>query len=207
MQFFGQEEIPKAKLIQFTTFDGKIRKGALLPEIYSPEGSFANGSADAQKIIVPINQCLEIITRLVSYTELDCSASLKIFNDRHGFKFVLPTSRQTGGYIFLDSDVLRYVKDNNFASVSNKMVAFCTHDNLQNLLDVLGKKLKISAELSPKQFKQIEDNFKVSAKLDDEIKAIEKHEQPQETDDRNRKVKLAKAKLLLAKARLKLALV
>ena len=53
LQFFGQEAIPKSKLIQFSTLDGKTRKGALMPESYLPDG-ILDGKVGSQKIIVPV---------------------------------------------------------------------------------------------------------------------------------------------------------
>jgi hypothetical protein len=202
LQFFGQPEVPSAKLIQFSTLDGKVRKGALLPESYSPIGSNYSGSG-SQLIIVPINKCAKILLELRDMQSLDCSNNLKISLDRYGYKLILPTSRDKGGYVYLDNDVLKYVRDSNFTSISNKMVGYCSNENLQKLLDVLGKKLRISCGLTKNQFKLIENDFEVSENLNDEVRPLEKTEPTPVKPTAN--VKILKLKALAAKAKYKLA--
>ncbi|WP_337045335.1 strawberry notch-like NTP hydrolase domain-containing protein [Emticicia sp. 17c] len=169
LQFFGQLALPRAKLIQFSTLDGKIRKGALLPESYSPKGF---DKESQQRIIVPLDKCVPLIRRLSTKGQLVCSHKLVIMVTGGGYRFMVPASRQLGGGIYLDAEVLEYVQGHDFQKVSNLMVAVCTPDKLSSLCEVLGRKLKVSAEVSQQDFQYIESEFSIR-KVDDEVKRIE----------------------------------
>lgn len=197
LQFFGQESVPKSKLIQFTTIDGKVRKGALMPESYMAEGSIGN-QINPPKIIVPINKCATIIRNLYMGEVLECSNFLNITKERGYPKFILPTSRDKGGYIYLNQGVLKYVRSNNFFKMSNKMIGYCEPENLQEVLDELGK-LKINIELTKEQFSAIESEFSVSQAIQDEVRPVERK------TDKSINLKIIQARHKLAQARLRKA--
>lgn len=203
LQFFGQEEIPKSKLIQFTTIDGKTRKGALMPEVYKPEG-FGENKNGSQKIIVPINKCAMIVRGMVQNAMLSCTANLFIVKEGQRFKFLLPQSRDKGGMVYLNQEVLQYINGGNFQSQSNKMVGYCSDQNLQDVLNALGK-LKINTELTPDMFALIAKDFVISKPLNDEVRPVTK--QKEGLSDMEMKIKFANAQFLLIRARHKLTLI
>lgn len=174
LQFYGQDAFPKAKLVQFTTSDGKVRKGALLSEAYKPTGAGYTQEGD-QKIIVPLSKCVGIIKRLSYKDKLECSHNLIIMYNGSGmnYRFIVPASRQSGGHIYLDPDVLQYVVQHDFRKVSNQMMADCQPENLEALCEIFTKKLKVNAELSQAQFDLIQNEFTIKENLGDEIKPVE----------------------------------
>lgn len=114
------------------------------------------------------------------------------------YRFMVPASRQVGGNIYLDPDVLNYVNGNEFQKVSNSMVAVCTPDNLVPLCEVLAKKLKVSAEVSQEDFQYIEGEFKIKQDLGDDVKTLEPKkvtDKPKlEAEARARRIRIIKIK-------------
>ncbi|MDI9862610.1 strawberry notch-like NTP hydrolase domain-containing protein [Flectobacillus roseus] len=158
------------RLVQFTTSENKVRKGILLPENYIQKVS----KTSSQKVSVPINKCLKVVSSITStYQSLQCSNTLAIFRkDPYHFKLVVSASKQLAGNVYLDEEILASVVGNTFEKVSATMTALVHVSNLSKVLNTLGVKLKVSAELSPEQFKVIADELNLENQFSDEIKDL-----------------------------------
>jgi hypothetical protein len=157
------------RLVQFTTLENKVRKGILLPENYIQKAS----RTSSQKVSVPINKCLKIVSSIMTNQSLQCSNTLSIFRkDPYHFKLIVSASKQVAGNVYLDEDILSAIVGNTFEKVSATMTALVHVSNLSKVLNTLGGKLKVSAELSPEQFKIIADEVNLENQFSDELQEL-----------------------------------
>lgn len=157
------------RLVQFTTLENKVRKGILLPENYIQKAS----RTSSQKVSVPINKCLKVVSSIMTNQSLQCSNTLSIFRkDPYHFKLIVSASKQVAGNVYLDEDILSAIVGNSFEKVSATMTALVHVSNLSKVLNTLGGKLKVSAELSPEQFKIIADEVNLENQFSDELQEL-----------------------------------
>ena len=155
LQFFGNDSVKsKGKLIQFTTIDGKSRKGALLPESYN---SISN---EEQITAVPIQRCEAV---LKAYNQVECSLGIVFQKSRWGESWAVevPASRQAMGHIFLDPSLLKLVEQSGFNKVGQVMRGGLTLENLRPFIAILGETHKINALLNAEQFKFVANQFEI----------------------------------------------
>lgn len=140
----------KGKLVSYTTTDGQVKKGILLPENWDP------GEQVADNVTVPIAKALPLIRSLVQGHHIVTNNSLSIFRAGDYFKIIVAASRVRGGDIYLDKELLEQVVNNNFEKTSDKMVAHVAEGNIGAFVNVLQKNHGASITISSAQFKQIE---------------------------------------------------
>jgi len=149
LKFFGSEFMPKGRLIQYTTIDGIVKKGALMPESFNDkvsQGIFEN------VITVPVNIIRPVIDRLSRGRMLTLSNKSSIGLGWSGeYVLYVPKARQTAGHIYLNKDLLKLVNGNNFTSVSSNMKATFSYDTIDQALEIMSRDLKMSASLSQDQ--------------------------------------------------------
>lgn len=154
------DTMPKGRLIQFSTQDGKQRKGVLLPESYNKKVNESQGKD--MKVTVPVGKVFPLIAELPIYSKqgIDCTDGIVIFKeDDDEYKITTSASRERSGHIFLDQAILEYIKGNNFEKISNRMVGYCHEQDLQKILEILQDTFGISAEIEVFSFKKIEHLF------------------------------------------------
>lgn len=122
------------QLISFTTKDGKIRQGILMPDNYKPE---------AQKMKVPITQVegLLIDGRAVG----DISGEVLIYPSGNGYAIEVPSSKAKGAKYFTNPDLKALMNENGFdRQVGTRFVANFNKQNLTNVLETLYKNYNTS---------------------------------------------------------------
>ena len=140
------------KLVSFSTLNGEVEKGILLPEYWIPD-------EEKQSVSVPISLALPIIRSMGVGSQINASSEISIFRHRDEFRLIVPASRQRGGDIYLNPEVLHLVENNIFDKISDTMAATVTEGNIAKMVDVLQQKFNASVSLSPFQFDMIRNNL------------------------------------------------
>jgi len=139
------------KLISYTTMDGQVKKGILMPEEWE-----APAKGD-REIKVPILKALPIISSLTN-GQLTASGSISVFRSPEGFRFIMPLARSKAGDIYLDPDLFPYLQKNMFEKVSDRMQGIVTSSNLEDFLRVLQFNHGISVIVTERQLSQLNEN-------------------------------------------------
>lgn len=165
----------KGKLVSYTTNEGSVKKGILMPEHWSP------GNETQQKTDVPILRALKVIRSLTIGQQVTTSNGISIFHQAEGYKIITSSSRSRSGDIFLDPDLVQLVGNKNFEKVSDKMVANIMEDNLEDLVTILQNKFNVYVSLKPEQFDLIKKDIteRPSVKLKPIVQFPKPKPQPQ----------------------------
>ncbi len=139
------------KLVSYTTNDGEIKKGLLMPEYWE-----ADEKGMENKVAVPIARAEKIIKGLVNGKGITTENGTSIFSTGDTFKIIVPSSKQRGGDVFLDSAILHLVIGNNFNKTADKMVANIEDEKLKDFLNILQAKFNDSLLVDMAQFKSIQ---------------------------------------------------
>lgn len=139
----------KGKLVSYTTDDGGIKKGILMPEFWEP------GNDVQQKTVVPVLRALKIVRSLTTGASLTTKNGVSFFKQQDKFKIVVSAARSKGGDIYLDPDLLALVERNNFEKVSDRMTASLNEDSIDDFVKVLQEKLNDSVSLNQSQYEVI----------------------------------------------------
>ncbi len=142
----------KGKLVSYTTNTNETKKGILMPEYWEAD---ENGMEN--KVAVPIARAAKIIKGLVNGKGITTQNGTSIFSTGDLFKIIVPSSKQRGGDVFLDTDILKLVISNNFNKTADKMVASIEDANLKAFLNILQAKFNDSLLVDMIQFKSIEN--------------------------------------------------
>ncbi len=141
----------KGKLVSYTTKSGETKKGILMPESWNPAENIGD------KVVVPILRAMTIIKSLSQNAAMFTDGDIGIFRYGDDFKIIVPGSRQRGGDVYLDKDILELVVNNNFEKTSDKMTAVLPAKKLQAFLEIVQRKLSASVTLTTLQFDMIKD--------------------------------------------------
>jgi hypothetical protein len=143
----------KGKLVSYTTLDGGVKKGILMPENWSPANS------TQQKVEVPISRALKLIRSLPNGQQITTSNNVSIFKQYDKFKIIVSASKQRAGDVFLDEDVLKLVDGHNFEKVSDRMAATLEERKIDDLVAILQEKFNASVPMNSQQFEIIKDEI------------------------------------------------
>ncbi len=143
----------KGKLVSYTTIDGGIKKGILMPEYWEPK------TDGQQKTIVPISRAMKIIRSLTIGASITTKNSVSIFKQPGKFKIVVSSSRSKGGDTYLDPDLLKLVDRNNFEKISDKMTASLDEGRIDQFIQILQEKFNDSVSLNPLQYELIKGDI------------------------------------------------
>lgn len=165
----------KGKLVSYTTNKGETNKGILMPEYWESEGEMED------KVSVPINRAAKVIQSLVKGNSITTDNGTGIYNTGDTYKIIVPSSKQKGGDVFLDKDILEMVEGNNFNKVSTNMVAYLPHNRIAEFLNILQQKFNDSVKLDMHQFNLIK-NIKTEHKERNKIKLLSPEEVAQEEE-------------------------
>jgi hypothetical protein len=141
----------KGKLVSYTTKDGEVKKGILMPENWIPAENIGD------KVVVPIAKALTIIKSLSNGAAIYTNNDVAIFKHGDQYKVIVPASRQKGGEIYLDKDILELVDGKNFEKTSDKMVATFPHKRIEPFVEILQTKFSSAVTLTTFQFDMIKD--------------------------------------------------
>ncbi|MEZ4923072.1 MAG: strawberry notch C-terminal domain-containing protein [Crocinitomicaceae bacterium] len=140
----------KGKLVSYTTDKSEVKKGILMSE---------NWSADTEtkgRVIVPIAKAFRIIRSMTNGSALYPSHNLAFFKQYdETFRIAVPASRKKGSEVYLDEDLLKLVRNNNFEKVGDQMTAFLEESNLESFLEVLQEKLGVTVALTASQIDSV----------------------------------------------------
>jgi predicted RNA methylase len=140
----------KGKLVSYTTIDGKIKKGILMPEYWEP------GNDVQQKTVVPISRAMKVIRSLTSGSSITTNNLISIFKQSGvTYKVLVSSARSRGGDVYLDPDILEIVDRKNFEKISDKMTAIIHEDNIDRFVEILQEKFNDSVSLNPAQYELI----------------------------------------------------
>lgn len=137
LQAYG---VTEGQLVSYSTVDGDIRQGILLPESYKPE---------TQKMRVKITESLPEL--LKGNEVIDSTGEVKIEKEnRSGYSISVPVSKAKGGKYFLDAGLRSFVMGEDFRQMGNKMVGAITERNIENALKYLSDKFGLTSEVTLK---------------------------------------------------------
>lgn len=119
-------------LVSYTTDDGKVKQGILVPDSVSTEEITGN---------MPIAKAYNWLTKKSSGAELTSTDGklrlVKNWSDM--YTLYVPASRKEGGKYYTNKDLLEFVHGNNFQSKGNTWWATFDSKNLQDVLYHLNK--------------------------------------------------------------------
>ncbi len=145
----------KGKLVSYSTKNGEVKKGILMPESWNP------GNEGQQKVEVPISKALKIIRSITNGQQITTNNDISIFKQPGKFKIIVSSSRQKSGDVFLDPEILQLVDRNNFEKISDKMMATIEEDKIDKFIILLQDKFSASVSLSRSQFDLIKDSIQI----------------------------------------------
>lgn len=161
LQAYG---VIEGQLVSYSTVDGGIKQGILLPENYEPKG---------QKKRVMIT---ESINDLLSGKELkDSSGDVKIEKEgSKGYAISVPLSKIKGGKYFLDAGLRSFVVGGDFKQMGNKMVGYIKESNIRDAVNYLSEKYSLTTDVTidDVRFKDMADvnrafNAELQMQIDD----------------------------------------
>lgn len=135
LQAYG---VMEGQLVSYSTVDGGIKQGILLPENYEPKG---------QKKRVMIT---ESINDLLSGKELkDSSGDVKIEKEgSKGYAISVPLSKIKGGKYFLDEGLRSFIMGGDFKQMGNKMVGYIKESNIREAVSYLSEKYGLTTDVA-----------------------------------------------------------
>lgn len=139
----------KGKLVSYTTLDGGVKKGILMPEYWEP------GNEVQQKTVVPVLRAIKVIRSLTIGGSITTKNGVSLFKQPGKFKIVVSAARSKGGDTYLDPDLLKLVDQNNFEKVSDKMTASLDENLVNEFIEVLQEKFNDSVSLNTSQYELI----------------------------------------------------
>jgi predicted RNA methylase len=163
----------KGKLVSYTTVDGKIKKGILMPEYWEL------GNEVQQKTVVPISRAMKVIRSMTSGSSITTNNLVSIFKQSGAaYKILVSSARSRGGDVYLDPDILEIVDRKNFEKISDKMTAIVHKDNIDRLVEILQEKFNDSISLNQSQYELIKSEIPKKIQRP-QFKAVMLPKQPQ----------------------------
>lgn len=104
------------------------------------------------KIIVPIGKALKVIKSIAIGNSIFSNNGISFIRQSDNFKIIVPASRQKGGEVYLDEDILDLVDNNLFEKTADKMVATFDVRTIDKMVNLIQEKLSASVTLSQSQF-------------------------------------------------------
>ncbi|MFA6066882.1 MAG: strawberry notch family protein [Candidatus Babeliaceae bacterium] len=186
------------KLISYTTMDGSIKKGILLPENYDP-------AKQGRKLIsVPIIKALNYIKQMnqgIFIYSTDDKISIEKFRDsgENNYRMFVPANKAYQD-VFKDDKIIKICNNprDGFEKRGNQMIAYFENEKISKLVDHLQEKHKLSVSMSPSVYDQFIDKKTVNKtqnqKLIDSAEAQYKIDKSNFEDRKNIAVPVEKVK-------------
>lgn len=141
----------KGKLVSYTTQDGEVRKGILMPENWNPSEQIHD------KVVVPIIKAASSIKSLVQNGGISTNNGISFFKSGEYFRIIVAASKARGGDIYLDKQLLEIVEKNNFEKTSDKMIATLHERHIDKCIELLQVNHSCSLTISTSLFNQLKD--------------------------------------------------
>ena len=203
----------KGKLISYSTKDGGVSKGMLMPEKWVEEDK-----SGREMVNIPIIKALPVLQAMSDGNMFSTVNSISFIKTWWGYKITMPRSKPYKP-IFTDKDITSLLQNSRdgFEMVSNQMLGKMDNENIVKLVQILQEKYSVSilvertvAELylTPSANKK-KDTLTQRAELDfEQDKKNFNHPQFQkpksEDKDLMLRVRIARAKAKALKLKLKL---
>ena len=147
LQGLGKDEYRKGSIVKYTTDEGYVNTGILLPEAFDPKEENVGGN-----VSVPAKKAIEYVSKMpvtgeVSNSEGDVTIYRKTPN---AFRIRVPLAKQTGGKYFLDEGMNKIVINGRWDSVGSSMEAIVDDSRIGELLSYMGNKYSTSLLLDKK---------------------------------------------------------
>jgi hypothetical protein len=196
LQGFGKNDL-KGNLVSYSTIDGKIKKGILLPELFV-KGA---GSSSETNVKVPIIKALPLIEKFerrsdsfetngdltITYGGMDYS------NNSKYYVIDVPKNKQRGGQYYTDSKLIELSTSGTFNSSGQRMQCLIRYSNIQEAVQHLQDKFNLSVELRQYQYQMIESSIQIDDD-DDDVNEIESEAFLSKLDEANRMEELNRIK-------------
>jgi hypothetical protein len=162
LQAYGNENL-RGALVSYTTLNGGVKKGILLPE------SWTKDKKDSQlRISVPILYALSIIKSMVDGRAITTTDNFTIQRKGYNFKLIVPVNQKLYGKYYLDQTLIGFTEEGLFNSQSGNMVAMVDYSKIEDVVNYLHTKFGSSVELIQQEFDRIKDKIKVDDYSDEE---------------------------------------
>lgn len=158
LQAFSIGEFSVGKLVQFTTSDGKMRKGLYL-DYYRPNG---DGVSKGKFVpVIPIYKAQKAINAISqgAVVQFDDFSGYIVKNKYNDFDLALSSKamyRKKNAAIYLDKDLLPFMDNSNFRTVSDNMVGTFAASALGKVTEILQNKHNINVRLQDWQMEVIQ---------------------------------------------------
>jgi hypothetical protein len=139
--------------VSYTTIDGAVKKGILMPENWNPRNEVQ------QEVEVPISRAAKIIRSLANGQQITTSNNISIFKQHDKFKIIVSSSKQRAGDVYLDGDILKLVDGHNFEKVSDRMAATLDESKIDAFITILQENFNASVSLNAQQFDVIKNEI------------------------------------------------
>ena len=180
LQSYGSADFGKGRLISYTTQDGKTLKGRLMPDGWEPS------EVNSENLIkVPVLKALKVISSLTSgkSISLDNGAFItRTYND--DFSLMIPSSRSSGGDMYLDKELNDQMDSGRFDKVSNFMKATFSLSKITKVIQILQNNHNSSVGLLPYQLDLIIDMISEDKTVDVDLTEAEKKAIGKKSDER-----------------------
>lgn len=135
------------KLISFTTSDGSVRKGILMPDKYRAKEVQGSGV-----VTIPIARGLKYIQGMRPGAEINCNNGIKIVRSRWGMDMFMIMVPKAKAYkdIYTDAAILKLIENtrDGFEQVSQVMRASVDTEKLPKVIQIFQDKYRLSIEVS-----------------------------------------------------------
>jgi hypothetical protein len=131
--------VSQGQLVSYTTKDGQIKQGILLPENYKPE---------EQKMRVQIIKVIDSVRS--GLPVVDSSGDISIQRRNGNYVLDVPLSKARGGKYFLDDKLRDMIVGRDFKQSGQGMVGVVTENRLEDVLGYLSSVHNISVETDTK---------------------------------------------------------
>lgn len=160
----------RGKFVSFTTADGEIEKGILLPETF---GTAQDDITD--KIKVPIIQCIDLIKNLPTGQAKKTDDDISIVSQFNNFSIYLPNDKA----YFTNESLLNLLKkhdeqERGFVKVSNRYKATISKELIDEFVEIIDKEFRSSIEITNNEARQIGLNLEEDIGSDPAISALAK---------------------------------
>ncbi|MBT1688901.1 strawberry notch-like NTP hydrolase domain-containing protein [Dawidia soli] len=145
------------KLVSYTTADGNIKKGILMPESWNPK------EEKNQKVIVPIARSINLIRAIPIGRQLLTNVGVSFFRQADRYKIIVAASRAKGGDLYLHPGILNLVDGGNFEKTGNSMAAAVSVNQIDEFVSILQKDFNDTVSLTPEQFALIQKELPAKA--------------------------------------------
>ncbi|HEY1048023.1 MAG TPA: strawberry notch C-terminal domain-containing protein, partial [Bacteroidia bacterium] len=159
LQTITMKDYSNGKLVNYTVMGGGVSKGYILPDKWLPDFELNSSSGKANiEVPVPVFMARDFIKKNASSRNPIKTNTVVSFARTFSGVFTVnvPRSKQQGGFILMDHNLLKLVDGNNFNTQGNLMVATCQEGKIDGILEHLQSTHKLNVLVSSEQLKSIE---------------------------------------------------